>query len=956
MATDNIAGHTAAQNTLGEDGLRDGDSLSPTTLTNALQGIQGNGILRYQDGAFGSTRNDTNTGNQPGSMIRATASTLTVSGGFAVLDGALYEFGTGVGDTITLDLNDASHGSGALSLSSNQEAVYTIYVAPSGGVNKVYYEGGSPVATNTGLYPSASNQYLINYKALSTGDNAKAIALAQVRVQFIASGGGSNNLNIVEINDKRVFIEGAADYRVPLSTGTISSGTGSSVAEIADGGAQGINTIAHLNAIHNDNGELAITDTVNVHWVSHPRYGAFAQTPPGSTDAGYGQGPSRGADRGGSHAADSFYFAGRNNEQTGHYAVRLQGRGVDATSTALTTNGTWVVTADGDSFFMLSPNGGVTITLNPERDADANYKFPEGHIIEVCNDGAGSIVFDNQTTPSGLNATLLAGHRATFIYEGTAWVRCDYQSAIIAAGPTPAIFDNSGTPAFTTGITKAEVQTLLNIEDNADVTDTANVTAAGALMDSELTDLAGVKGVTISTLQVKPSEGAFANGDKTKLDGIPANATANAGTVTGVTGTLPISSTGGATPAISIAAATTTAAGSMSGADKTKLDDIEADATADQTNAEIRAAVEAATDSNVFTDTDHSKLNAIEASATADQTNAEIRAAVEAATDSNVFTDTDHSKLNAIEALADVTDATNVDAAGAVMESDVDAKGDVFVATANNTLTRLAVGTNNHVLTADSAQASGVKWAAVSGGGGGATDKIEDADNDTKIEVETSSDDDKIIMTSAGTDIVEVTKGALLNPNSVKLLNATALTFHATDSASNSLSITCPTTEMAAANQVKSISINQGTTAGDTLLTAAGVSASANSAGGFGNPPILDLGVAGTIGGGVFTLSKLHALTLQSTIFTANRIGALNDTGQYIVMTGSGLTYSLVANASLGAQLTILAGSSNAVTVTATGSKTINGGSANGSITVAGYNGVTLICIDASNNWLALGV
>ena len=38
---------------------------------------------------------------------------------------------------------------------------------------------------------------------------------------------------------------------------------------------------------------------------------------------------------------------------------------------------------------------------------------------------------------------------------------------------------------------------------------TASVTATGALMDSELTDLAGVKGVTISTLQPKPSEGAF---------------------------------------------------------------------------------------------------------------------------------------------------------------------------------------------------------------------------------------------------------------------------------------------------------------------------------------------------------------------------------------------------------------------------------------------------------------
>ena len=65
---------------------------------------------------------------------------------------------------------------------------------------------------------------------------------------------------------------------------------------------------------------------------------------------------------------------------------------------------------------------------------------------------------------------------------------------------------------------------LDGIEATADVTDTANVTAAGALMDSELTDLAGVKAVTISTLQPKPSEGAFANGDKTKLDGIEANA------------------------------------------------------------------------------------------------------------------------------------------------------------------------------------------------------------------------------------------------------------------------------------------------------------------------------------------------------------------------------------------------------------------------------------------------
>ena len=65
--------------------------------------------------------------------------------------------------------------------------------------------------------------------------------------------------------------------------------------------------------------------------------------------------------------------------------------------------------------------------------------------------------------------------------------------------------------------------------------------------------------------------------------------------------------------------------------------------------------------------TDGTKLDGVEASATADQTASEIRTLVESASDSNVFTDADHTKLNAIEASADVTDATNVANAGALM-------------------------------------------------------------------------------------------------------------------------------------------------------------------------------------------------------------------------------------------------------------------------------------------------
>ena len=61
---------------------------------------------------------------------------------------------------------------------------------------------------------------------------------------------------------------------------------------------------------------------------------------------------------------------------------------------------------------------------------------------------------------------------------------------------------------------------------------------------------------------------------------------------------------------------------------KNKLDGIEASATADQTDAEIKTAYENNSDTNAFTDAEKTKLSGIEASATADQTASEIVALV----------------------------------------------------------------------------------------------------------------------------------------------------------------------------------------------------------------------------------------------------------------------------------------------------------------------------------------
>jgi hypothetical protein len=83
--------------------------------------------------------------------------------------------------------------------------------------------------------------------------------------------------------------------------------------------------------------------------------------------------------------------------------------------------------------------------------------------------------------------------------------------------------------------------------------------------------------------------------------------------------------------------------------------------------------------------------------------------------------DTDLVKdgASAIRTLGTAIDTTVFNNASAgIAKTIVDAKGDIIAATAADTVSRLAVGANDTILTADSTTATGLKWAAPATAGG----------------------------------------------------------------------------------------------------------------------------------------------------------------------------------------------------------------------------------------------
>jgi hypothetical protein len=352
-----VSGHTNHNLTVATatnvDGLGDGDHILSPTLTNMVEGIHGNGVIMYDDTSGGE--GDRNIpANIPGAVNYASGTTFTVKGGYAVLDGIMYQFAGGVGATTTYTLNtsSASAAGSPTALTSGKEALVVVYVSAdnTSTVKNIYWELGTATTAGTNSYPATPTSFLNTPTATGSSAlaNTQTVVLAVLRVAF-ASGGDDLKLVITEVNDKRVFIRPSPMYFSPVTSGDVAS-----TDELLD-----------LDAFHSGIGNGALgASRFGAMWQS---FGAqVASTTAGDNDK------------------DVLYYSGTH---AARYTRSVFDRVLTSTATSID------LTSTDANILVLTPGGTFAVTTSGA--------FPAGYVIEIKNthgSNTGTFALTNSTT------------------------------------------------------------------------------------------------------------------------------------------------------------------------------------------------------------------------------------------------------------------------------------------------------------------------------------------------------------------------------------------------------------------------------------------------------------------------------------------------------------------------------------------------------------------------------
>ena len=331
------------------------------------------------------------------------------------------------------------------------------------------------------------------------------------------------------------------------------------------------------------------------------------------------------------------------------------------------------VTESNNSVTVSSDNNRVTVT-----DASPTVTVSS----PFTKTGSDQVIF--QTFTDGSNTAVPDGTASTFSFAATtpitATVNASTDTLTVAA--TDASTSAKGVASFassdfavssgavslvdltTSHIASGTLDTTLSSVSGSDDT-LASAKAIKSYVDTEITDLVGGAPGALDTL----NELAAAIGDDSSYASTITTSLATKAPIASptFTGTVAIPNISNLETAVAAntAKVTNVSTNLSVTANGTSL----TVASSDGTDASLPLAD---TDNwGVMSDEMFDKLDGIQASATADQTGAEIKSAYEGESDTNAFTDAEKTKLTNIDVSADVTDATTVNAAGAVMHTDI---------------------------------------------------------------------------------------------------------------------------------------------------------------------------------------------------------------------------------------------------------------------------------------------
>lgn len=569
MTNNPLSGHTAGTN----DGLRDGDHILSPSLTNLYEGVHGNGILLPHDTAYSdSDRND--PADLPGAISAGSAANqFVVKSCDVILDGVLYAVGGGSDTTITLTSTTSQKLGTFTALSSGKECIFVVVATPEG----IKVTQTTPITTASGAYASISGtaaSYLTT--GVGSGENRQSVVLGTVRA---TNSGGSTVGDLAiqslsEYNDKRVFVRPTPLFLSPVRDGSISSTSGISdhtaLSQVhgtnqhgtyGDVGViwqsfndanesmlyysrkDGSNRHTHLlgptnisvaspaagttNFKYDDDQVFILTPTgarnLTPSGTFPPGHTVFVSVPSGSTVTFTGTSPNTSIT-----AGDAIMFAyDGTNWRTVLYSSTVSTVSSGSSGVVQLSDGAGGFTSDSTLSYDTAANeltvdGKLTVTglidptgleLTPQTSnpaaadagvVDANTLWLDDNDSDRLKHGALSVMRENDdiselnndagfTTFAAADAVTAVGNAVTGIVKAdgagslsAASAGTDYQGVLsegafvngdktkldgIATSATntapPAIEDNSGTPAFATGITKAEVQSLLNVADGA---------------------------------------------------------------------------------------------------------------------------------------------------------------------------------------------------------------------------------------------------------------------------------------------------------------------------------------------------------------------------------------------------------------------------------------------------------------------------------------------------------